>query len=80
MAPGVTWLRRRRAAAEEAVVVYLTVNAHGYGWELHRATGLPAGRLYPAVRRLERAGLVTSEWVDDTPTGFPRRRQYRRTD
>jgi PadR family transcriptional regulator PadR len=53
-----------------------------YGYELvaelRRRTDsvidLPEGTVYPALRRLERQGLVTGRWVD-TPEG-PRRRYY----
>jgi DNA-binding PadR family transcriptional regulator len=37
---------------------------------------LPDGTIYPALRRLETAGLVTSRWSDDTAR---RRRVYRLT-
>jgi DNA-binding PadR family transcriptional regulator len=29
------------------------------------ATGLPSGTVYPALRRLERDGLIKSEWERD---------------
>ena len=35
---------------------------------------LPEGTIYPALRRLEREGLVTGRWVD--VAGGPRRRYY----
>lgn len=38
---------------------------------------LPEGTVYPALRRLERDGLVTGRWVD--AAGGPRRRYYRLT-
>jgi PadR family transcriptional regulator PadR len=44
-----------------------------------RSTGtlnLPTGTLYPALRRLERAGYVRSEWSE---VGGRRRRTYRLT-
>ena len=34
----------------------------GYGFSIMEATGLPSGTVYPAVRRLETEGLVTSRW------------------
>lgn len=56
--------------------------AHGYAvaqalrTRSDGAFDLPEGTLYPALHRLERAGLVTSEW--STQAGR-RRRTYRLT-
>lgn len=38
--------------------------AHGYlyGFDIMDATGLPSGTVYPALRRMEAAGLITSRW------------------
>jgi PadR family transcriptional regulator, regulatory protein PadR len=33
-----------------------------YGYSLMDATGLPSGTVYPALRRLEREGLIRSQW------------------
>lgn len=55
---------------------------HGYaiGQELHRrsdgALDLPTGTIYPALHRLERAGLIEGQWEHD---GGRRRRMYRLT-
>lgn len=55
---------------------------HGYAVReaLRTSTGgtvdLPTGTIYPALHRLERAGLIAGEW---TPDGR-RRRVYRLTD
>jgi len=40
--------------------------AHGYrhGFDIMDITGLPSGTVYPALRRLERAGAVSSNWED----------------
>lgn len=52
---------------------------HGYAVieELRRRTegalDLPEGTVYPALHRLERAGLLTSRWAE---TGGRRRRTY----
>jgi len=54
---------------------------HGYAIieELKRRSGgalaLPEGTVYPALHRLERSGLLASEWSDTTR----RRRVYRLT-
>lgn len=53
--------------------------AHGYAVieELRRrsagAFDLPEGTIYPALHRLERAGLLSSRWDEDAPR---RRRVY----
>jgi PadR family transcriptional regulator, regulatory protein PadR len=57
--------------------------AHGYALiaglreQSGRAFELPEGTVYPALHRLERDGLVQSEWSTDAPR---RRRVYRLTD
>lgn len=33
-----------------------------YGLSVMQATGLPSGTVYPAMRRLERDGLIRSSW------------------
>ena len=47
------------------------------------ASGLPGGTVYPALRRLERDGLVSSNW-EGTPVAKkakrPRRRYYEISD
>jgi len=56
--------------------------AHGYAIieQLKRRSGgtfaLPEGTVYPALHRLERAGLLASAWAD---AGGRRRRVYRIT-
>ncbi len=42
------------------------------------AIDLPEGTVYPALRRLERDGMIEGRWVD-MGTGVPRRRYYRLT-
>jgi hypothetical protein len=46
------------------------------GYELSKATRIPAHRLYPLLQRLEDAGLVAASW-GVAPNGGPRRRYYR---
>ena len=33
-----------------------------YGFSIMEMTGLPSGTVYPAMRRLERDGLIRSHW------------------
>jgi DNA-binding PadR family transcriptional regulator len=35
---------------------------HIYGFGVMEMTGLPSGTVYPALRRLERDGLIRSHW------------------
>jgi PadR family transcriptional regulator, regulatory protein PadR len=37
-----------------------------YGFSVMEATGLPSGTVYPALRRLERDKLISSEWESET--------------
>ena len=53
--------------------------AHGcrYGFDIIEATGLPSGTVYPALRRLEGARCLASEWEDkDRVEGRPPRCYY----
>jgi PadR family transcriptional regulator PadR len=36
-----------------------------YGFDIIDATGLPSGTIYPALRRLEGAGCLDSEWEEE---------------
>src|SRR5438128_1564066 len=86
---------RLLAIEEDILDVALTLKAHGtpsfHGFaaaklirESHDARRLTAhGTLYKALGRLERAGLLASEWEDPdiaAEEGRPRRRLYRVTD
>jgi PadR family transcriptional regulator PadR len=48
------------------------------GAEIHLATKVGSGTLYPLLLRLEDAGWLSSEWEDVEPSqeGRPRRRYY----
>jgi DNA-binding PadR family transcriptional regulator len=65
-----------------ALVLAALAAGHRYGFDVMDATGLASGTVYPALRRLERAGLLRSRWeaastaLDD---GRPRRRLYQLT-
>lgn len=49
------------------------------GSQIAQETGLASGSLYPILMRLESAGLLESEWEEQTPSELkrPRRRFYR---
>jgi PadR family transcriptional regulator len=53
-----------------------------YGFDIMDASGLPDGTVYPALRRLEAAGMLTSSWEDGASAlgeGRPPRRYYQLT-
>lgn len=43
-------------------ILQAVANDYRYGFEIMDVTGLPSGTVYPALRRLEDAGLVESKW------------------
>lgn len=65
-----------------ALVLRAIASGHHYGFDVMEACGLPSGTVYPALRRLEKAGLLRSGWesADEAhAAGRPRRRSYRLT-
>lgn len=42
------------------LVLYAIAYGHAYGFDIIDVTGLGSGTVYPILRRLERAGLLTS--------------------
>lgn len=65
-----------------ALVLRAVAAGHAHGFDIMEAVGAPSGTAYPALRRLERAGLLRSRWEDaDTARaeGRPRRRTYELT-
>jgi PadR family transcriptional regulator, regulatory protein PadR len=67
-----------------SVAILLKALSLGYqfGFEIMEATGLPSGTVYPALRRLERDGLVSSNWeaeAEATKEQRPARRYYELT-
>ncbi|NYF78884.1 PadR family transcriptional regulator [Granulicella arctica] len=46
-----------------AAMILQAVNiGYLYGFSVMELTGLPSGTVYPALRRLERDGLIRSQW------------------
>ena len=45
-------------------VLHAVASGHVYGFEIIDATELAGGTVYPALTRLERDGLVLSDWED----------------
>jgi DNA-binding PadR family transcriptional regulator len=46
-----------------AAIILQAIHAgDGYGFSVMEKTGLPSGTVYPAMRRMERDGLIRSQW------------------
>src|ERR1700751_2639179 len=55
---------------------------YAYGFSVMEMTGLPSGTVYPAMRRLERDGLIQSKWEGEgiaTAEQRPPRKYYKLT-
>src|ERR1044071_6700759 len=62
-----------------AVVLQAVANEYRYGFDIMDMTGLPSGTVYPALRRMEEAGLVVSRWESEAAAqreGGPARKYY----
>jgi PadR family transcriptional regulator PadR len=64
-----------------ATATILNAVSHGYsfGFDIVDVTGMPGGTVYPALRRLEEAGYLTSKWEKERVAhaeARPRRRYY----
>ncbi len=71
-----------RMTHSTAMVLQALSSGHGYGFDIMDTTGLPGGTVYPALRRLESAALVESEWEEGNEAqreGRPARKYYRLT-
>jgi PadR family transcriptional regulator len=44
------------------VILQAVSSGYLYGFDIIDITGLPGGTVYPALRRLEEAGCLTSQW------------------
>jgi PadR family transcriptional regulator, regulatory protein PadR len=51
-----------RLSHTAAMVLQAIDAGSGYGFSVMEMTGLPSGTVYPAMRRLERDGLIRSQW------------------
>lgn len=72
-----------RMTHSTALVLQALDSGHGYGFDVMDVTGLPGGTVYPALRRLEEAGLVASRWEEADiahDQGRPARKYYELTD
>ena len=66
-----------------AAMILQAIHAgHVYGFSVMEMTGLPSGTVYPAMRRLERDGLIASRWEQQSIADSeqrPPRKYYRVT-
>ncbi|HXG65093.1 MAG TPA: PadR family transcriptional regulator, partial [Blastocatellia bacterium] len=49
-----------------AVILQAVANGYLYGFDIIDITGVPGGTVYPALRRLEDAGYLTSKWEEQS--------------
>ena len=45
-----------------ATILNAVANGFSFGFDVVDITGMPGGTVYPALRRLEEAGYLTSQW------------------
>ena len=61
-------MKARAVALVPAIILRALRDGHHYGFDIMQATGLPSGTIYPALRRLEKSGLIRSDY-DSTAAG-----------
>ena len=64
------------------MVLHAVSVGHRYGFDIMDVSGLPDGTVYPALRRLEHAGCLSSDWENKKAANAeqrPPRRYYRLT-
>lgn len=72
----------RQLSVAAIAVLHAVATGTAHGFDIIDATGLPGGTVYPALTRMERDGLLVSDWesVDIARgEGRPPRRNYRAT-
>ena len=65
-----------------ALILKALSAGHPYGFDVMEVTGLPSGTVYPALRRMESAGLIASDWESESKANRedrPPRRYYKVT-
>lgn len=66
-----------RLSHTAALILKALSLGYRFGFDIMEVTGLPSGTVYPALRRLERDGLVSSQWESEVSgSGRPARRYY----
>jgi DNA-binding PadR family transcriptional regulator len=62
-----------------ATILQAVSNGYLYGFDIVDITGMPGGTVYPALRRLEEAGYLSSSWEKESVAHAqlrPRRKYY----
>ena len=75
-------MKEVRMTQVTALVLRAVAAGHKYGFDVMETCDLPSGTAYPALRRLEKSGLLHSCWEkqeDAHAEGRPRRRIYELT-
>jgi PadR family transcriptional regulator PadR len=65
-----------------SALILQTLGSNSYGFDVMEATGLPSGTVYPALRRLEKLGLIHSTWEKESKAlaeQRPARKYYKLT-
>jgi PadR family transcriptional regulator PadR len=52
----------RKLSHTVAIILKALSLGYQFGFDIMEVTGLPSGTVYPALRRLERDGMVSSSW------------------
>ena len=68
-----------RLSHSAALILKAISLGYCFGLDVMEITGLPSGTVYPALRRLERDGLVESQWESNESAAAsqrPARRYY----
>lgn len=71
-----------RLSHTAAMILQAIDAGYVYGFSMMETTGLPSGTVYPALRRLESAGLIRSHWESQAIADAderPARKYYRIT-
>jgi PadR family transcriptional regulator PadR len=69
-------LTRVTAPTIDVLSALLEHSSPAWGLLVIKATGRPAGTVYPILERLESRGWITSSWEEDAERSGPRRRLY----
>ncbi len=72
----------RQLSVAALAVLHAVATGTAHGFDIIDVTKLPGGTVYPALTRMERDGLLVSDWEDVAAAradGRPPRRNYRAT-
>ena len=74
--------RSAKVSHTAAMILQTVHNGWNYGFDIMDVTGLPSGTVYPALRRMESEGWISSEWEPESKSlaaQRPARKYYRIT-